>query len=507
LFLIANRYYDLSCGNYATGVCGSSTLLRGLMYKCNGNVNNTVYDFSINNGIIRNVQSTYLIGDNPTSNILSQTVGVSNWTHVLGNNPVKYVHASTPTHTPNALSVNVLAVPMPINAVSCTNPPNFVAQSLANLKAEYAVKEMQYNTYQALYAQLIDGGSTNSLIDNIHEYDLNEVNAIRSKMLGISPFVSNDALYELVNQHVLPLPYLLEVLLANPNATRNESFMRFLANDAPEPLPQFMIDLIENSWSGSSQNEILQQNMSNADADMTALRNEILIRHQTDTIYYNEDSILAWLQKHNSVRSEYEVVEHLLEKADYNQAEQRINTMETKFSLSAFELNEFTLYKEIYNFKKGLKLAQISMNELRESDVATLEGIAAYSQSNIAREMARSILCFFEDICFPVEIEYPSEASNRVAKQVVKKEIASQVKSYPNPADDFVVIEYKLTQGNQAKDLTIFDLTSKQVYQSALKGSVGHHVWHTSELTSGNFVYVVTSTSGEKYSGKIALVK
>jgi len=58
----------------------------------------------------------------------------------------------------------------------------------------------------------------------------------------------------------LPQALYLEICLANPDATKNNDFLIFLQDETANPLPDYMIALIESSWN----NKTLRTDMENA---------------------------------------------------------------------------------------------------------------------------------------------------------------------------------------------------------------------------------------------------
>lgn len=61
---------------------------------------------------------------------------------------------------------------------------------------------------------------------------------------------------------VLPSAMLLEICLANPDATRSDEFSTALQYDIPTPLPQYMLDLIIANWDVETPLTLLESQLS-----------------------------------------------------------------------------------------------------------------------------------------------------------------------------------------------------------------------------------------------------
>ncbi|MBK7295977.1 MAG: hypothetical protein IPI91_04610 [Flavobacteriales bacterium] len=63
-----------------------------------------------------------------------------------------------------------------------------------------------------------------------------------------SPYLSTEALFETVSKNILPNAIVLEICLANPEATSKEGFVKWMEYEAPTPMPEYMLGVIEASW-------------------------------------------------------------------------------------------------------------------------------------------------------------------------------------------------------------------------------------------------------------------
>ncbi|MBK8582732.1 MAG: hypothetical protein IPL86_13180 [Flavobacteriales bacterium] len=77
-----------------------------------------------------------------------------------------------------------------------------------------------YTNSAYLYKQLIDGGSTDEMVEEVEQSWPEEVWALRASLLEKSPYLTVKVLKEMVNKPFLPVAIKAEVCIANPDATK-----------------------------------------------------------------------------------------------------------------------------------------------------------------------------------------------------------------------------------------------------------------------------------------------
>ncbi len=511
-----NSYHNLLIGNDCDYKNADPSGAIGITYRYNTNTGNKRYDFIFQaNAEIKENQSDG--GGNATENIFSQTTGVVNWDHNNGNhNAVTYRYENVINQTPNAASSTFTKqVANPANATACiyakvglSKNDAFQLSDLTGLKSNYDLAELEYNNYKEIYDQLIDAGNTQGTLEDIENNVLSEAMQIRTLMLSRSPYVSEEVLRALVDENSLPPAILLEILAANPDATRNEDFIEYIQFGCPNPLPTYMINIIKATWDGTTIRTVLENNIGDAHEKMSDSRNEILMLYAVEPSIYNDDSIMVWMNKVKTLRNQYSVVEHLLNNKEYENAEELLSTFQTTYKMNEFEKAEYDAYIELYNFKKGLLENDIEINALDSIRLGQLKVIADNTHFSFARDMARNALCFFYHICYPDLVRtLPEETSNKTHPTLSKVEDKKEVTVYPNPAKDYVVFYYNLLHGNAASKLIVTDMLGKLKYKIDITGTQSQHIWDTRNYVNGNYIYTLTTTNGKKYTGKLSIIK
>lgn len=455
-------------------------------------------------------------------NTFSTPSTVSHWHHVAGANsnaPVKYIY-DNPADEPVQNILNV--VTSQGTSVDCSTMSNFGIDKLDeneyeelnitelnSMKSQFYDFESDYNTFYTLYVQLLDNGNTEALVEEIENASIDEQLGTRSDFLALSPYVSQRALKELASAQIVSHPILLEILLENPDATRDENFIKFLEYDMPGPLPAYMIDLVRASWAGprTARNHLLQDINTNIH-QMTILKNHIILTYFLNDTLRSEDSAWAWRQKVPSIRNSYENLEYLLYKGNVSMADSILDSLTVRFKFSARDSIEHAAFLALYTFKKELLSDSIEINQLDSSRIDQLKAIADAEEYTFPRSMARSALCFFYHICYPDTVRELPGGSAKAPPIKKYAEKAKEVEVYPNPAKDYLVCHYSFINiTNAAKAFTISDITGKQVYSIALTGQKGQHIVDTRNYSNGNYIFTLSTSNGEKYSGKFVIQK
>ncbi len=522
-----NTYNNLKIGNDGDMTCANQINdLIGLNYFCNINNGNTDFDFIFQaNPWIRKIQTGTGNNNTSASNTFSDNTinPVISWNHTTGgNDPVNYLN-NTAAPLEDILQttwVNVLPILSP--PTSCTpfyfnvarldssDYKNLTDAELLVLKTQFASFDSAFTVFNTLYVQLLDGGNTESLVEEISNATIAEQLTTRADFLSISPYVTQEALRELGIQQIVSSAIYLEILLANPSSTNSETFISFLENELPNPLPAYMIDLVRVSWTTNQTPRFaLEKNLSYTHNNLTMLKNHIVNTFLLSDSLRSDDSAFTWFQKVPSLRNSYKIIEYLMYHGETSTADSLLDSLAVTYKMSARDSIERAAFINLYNFKKALLADSLEIDQLDSTRKATLIAIADAADYTFPRTMARSALCFFYHICYPDTVRaLPSSNGNKTIPIKKQTEKTREITVYPNPAKEYVVCYYNLvSKSNEAEMFLVSDVTGKQVYKAVLKGAHGQHIWDTRNVGNGNYIYTVITSSGEKYSGKVMIQK
>lgn len=390
------------------------------------------------------------------------------------------------------------------------------AIALAN---NYTASETAYLNLLYTYNQLMDGGSTNALLTQIQQSWSTDAVILRDELLAVSPYLSQEVLRETANNGILPHAMLLTVLMANPDATKDEDFIYFLQNQIPDPLPQYMIDLIVSSWDEGTARTSMENLLAGFSADMANTSNRILTdlymkngldrdTLPTDTTNY-QVQINYWLNRIQTLSAKYDLIENYLRDQEFAMAETILNSIPVNFNLSDRQLEEYTDYQFFYNFRKELIEGE---NDLSSLDASHLETLINFTTGDLnrAKELAKNALCFYYSICSEDNFDEPSgsrlmHSGNAPASvsAIQNKNDSAVVTVSPNPVTDIAVFNYLIPASKDQVVLSIWNVSGKQVASFVLADKQGQLKWFTGNINNGLYYYFVKDGKTRIASGKI----
>jgi hypothetical protein len=525
-----NKFYDLTHANYATGQnranfsCGN---LQGLQWLCNENYSNIGTDLYAlghnSNSGVRLFQGT---SSSPAENLFSTTASTINFNNSTLSPVNYYYHLPITTFNSN----NVIPVPI-TNTNTCPShicAPPCNQQLLAindvnQLYSDYQNAEDDYLNLLYSYNQLMDGGNTNLLLNQMQQNWSSDAIQLRDELLALSPYLSQQVLIDAAKRNILPDAMMLMICLANPDATRSDDFLRFLQYNCPNPLPSFMINLIISSWNSGTIRTEMENILANYNQKMAFTSNKIINDlYQKNTLDVDStdhldttnisNQICYWLNHSQTIEAKYDLVEYYYNQQLFTLAENTLLNIPTNFNLTDDQLTAYNDYTYFYYFKKSHLLNGQNLSELNESDLQTLISFASIRE-NFATALAQNTLCFYYDICR--NDESIESSSNRIAQHVNNSFSFNfeslvnnnSVKVIPNPAIDFANFYYYLESLNGNADLGIYDNTGKLVTSFIITSKIGELKWDISTINNGIYTYQVTCNKTILTNGKLSIKK
>ncbi len=510
-----NKFKDLTYGNISLGDRYESNpghVEHGLKYACNTQDGNTYHMLQFDN------TNTNSGGINKHQNYQYHSVGntfenssIVNYSDIynLSSIPIDYFHSGGITEPVgyNWPMVNVYSV----TANSCyshigeVDDPTNLNDGLSTTKSAYYLLSADYNTVLYNYVNLLDGGNTEEFINELIETWGEGIIALRSQLLSESPFVTTEALHEVAENNMLPPSLLLEVLLANPNATKDLSFLEYLQYEKPNPMSESMIELIQDSWQSDTYRDALERTLSELNRKQNGLCNQIIHSILTDSTRTEYDSIPNWIYKIGTPSSRYDLVEFYLSLNDTTQARAALNAIPNDFSLGDSETRDLYLYDSLFDFIMTLKRNNREINQLDSPEIAKLQVIANALPNSLASQRAQNALCFFYHLCVPHISTVEITENKRRTKTSLKTQ--ESIRVYPNPSHDFITFDYHNMGQAKMNSLVLTDLTGKKFRFENLESSPNQFILDVRNINAGTYIYTIINSIGEKYSGKITIQK
>ncbi|MCO5265986.1 MAG: T9SS type A sorting domain-containing protein [Lentimicrobium sp.] len=338
--------------------------------------------------------------------------------------------------------------------------------------------------------------------DKVLEVNLaspSEALEVRNSILEYSPFVSDTVLKSSINrEELLNNAMIRDIMVANPHSAKSEIIMQEL-DMRLEPMPDYMKDEILEGIFLLSAKELME---AKRDMDMQFYNygfNRLLSVSLTDSIPVPTDTLIALLAADGSAVSLMKQAWLLLENGDTTSALNKWNTISNEILLTEAELSE-------------LSQQQVFMQWLIENqpidtlDTEPLNNFLLYSSPVVsagARGMlvANNLLEYYEPYLEP-DLTKSAEVINPRVKPVLPA--LTYLKVYPNPAKDFITIEYNTYNYKTQGVIEVIDEYGRKVFSRNLNRQFDQIILDTRDFKSGS--YIVRLASGDKYFGNANVI-
>jgi len=527
-----NTMNDLSIGLYAFGTNKGSQLnsTNGLRFLCNKNLNfesnqHDILVLTSSSKITTGGISLHQIGANSTSagNEFSQNPQSTNNSHI--NNlahPFFYFYTGVaqpsnmyyPEYN-NGNNKVILSNLSSSNQNQCLS--NYQAFSIAesNILSPQQVQQLNqtYNSIEYDYVntifvlnQMIDGGNTPALLYEIQETWSSDAWTMRDELISYSPYLSQEALIEAALTGVLPDAMLLDVCIQNPSATMGDEFIEIISHSIPNPLPEYMVNLIISNWETEDARFLLEKSIADKSLSMSTISDLLISDLMSDTIS-RESEIINWLYRRADFSDYLMIVDRYMHNNDNSSAASILSTIQDQFVLNEEQANLIEDYFWFVNFREDLKSENRNFNELTSTEIDLLRQKIEETDNKIS-EFSKNILCYFYDICTEIELPLDIEPrrkkdNNLTSRQALK---LTHLKVYPNPANDYVNFEWKLNSAKN-REIRISTVTGVIIQRHTIKSEEGQWLWDSRNIKEGTYIYELLEENKRIDSGKITVVK
>jgi hypothetical protein len=377
------------------------------------------------------------------------------------------------------------------------------------LLAIYDSTKSSYNALEYNYRQLMDGGSTKELMLAVQGEWKDDVWKIRQEFMRQVPYLSRDILMEVARKNVLPQALFLEICLANPDATKDYGFLKFLQYEIPNPLPAYMIALIESSWSQKTLRTDMESALSAMGSEKDYWLNLLLSNALQDSIQ-NRANIRSLYRDRASYSDYFSMAESYIEENDFDKAFETIYDLtESLPKITAEQEMEISDFKDYIAYRRKLHENSQSIHGL---DSANLEWLITFENTHTGRGrvLAHNILCGLYDICLeelPEKSQAVSYGGAHGGATSASSPSAGKVQVFPNPAKEYASFIWDFGSFDGTAQLSITDQSGRPLLTRALPGAQGQWIWETGSVPSGSYVYSVTANGLQIETGKIVVTK
>ena len=339
-------------------------------------------------------------------------------------------------------------------------------------------EKLAFGNTRYLYELLLDGGSTDEVVVEIQDTWPQDAWTLREYLLVKSPYLSVEALIEMVEKGILPDAMITEILIANPEATQKDGFMDWLQDKSGRPLPEYMAAMVEASWETKTYRTTLEGEMAYHHAEMSQAATLLLERHTMDEDGASPEELRAVWQLVRTPAARYAEALTFMDEGRYNDAATVIAAMPTEHKMKTPETLEQQRMLDLLAFlgpihADGRNNAELNVDEVRDLEV--LRG----SDYDRPATWISNLLCFHYGICrAPLSggTDGPKSLS-RWTTGSLKRTAQAGLLIHPNPADTWVAFTCDLMAPADHAALVVRDMAGREVWRASLQGTQEQAVW------------------------------
>ena len=516
-----NTFNGLLCGNVAVGnnsqAAGSlheRTSPWGLTYTCNANSGNQTDFCVLDDGPFSGIMPQQGSAAKPAGNTFSD----GRWhLHNGGDYQITYYHNSAdPDQAPDPAKLHNVATVATPSANTC--PTHYGGGSVVKSAAEKAALAEDYTSASTVHESLariydskLDGGSTPSETADINTAAPSDLWRLRAKLLGHSPYLSQEALTAAADRHdVFPESVLFEILAANPDELKKDTLIRYM-EQKESPLPQYMTDLLRQMASGTTARTALLAQMGHYAHERDLAAGDIVRSNLNDTLADHAD-LRAWLGNMESLAADRLAVASFVQQRDFGSALALAASLPELYGLQGTELDDHNDCMSLLSLYRTLDGEGRNAQQMTENEAAMVEGIANDGRGT-SRAMAEALLQSLSDDRVPESYcpRLPETAGGRGTAAtpdptLLNKALGFSASLTPNPATTWAAIDYTLPPGAAKATLTLTNTLGVAVMTTELNGSQGQQVLDLRPLAAGVYGYAVRC--GEHVqNGKLVITK
>lgn len=520
-----NSASDLDRAFVGEGVCADvdgDPSISGLQQQCNTNVNNDVnFTSRPANGATPTQQLDHTIRGRqgtPTFSASNTFDGGQHYEIATRADALEYVEysygagqapATYTVQNPNDLDADYMVPVLVTTAIACgTGEPVWIAgggNTHAVARQALTAAKLEYGNLRYQYEQLIDGGSTDQVVEQIVETWPQAVWELRDSLLAKSPFLSTAALMELVNKQV-PEALKAEILIANPDATKKDAFLKWAEVEADYPIPGYLAEAIEASWSEHTYRTVLEENLADKHTRYTQLTYHALKLLQTDSLAPHPDS-LRWVWKQlRTPGARYAESALLLGQGNYAAADSVLDEIGELRELSLREQHMRERMRAYVGVLANANGDGRNAYQLSSIEVDSLEALVGTHYDRPAN-WASNLLCAVYNRCRPPYTGDANAPKSDRSRQRIVQQPATASGAFgvqPNPARNAVALRYDFGTLAGTAIAQIRDAAGRIIATIPLDGLQGQQNCDVSGVAPG--AYVIQYFSGEQVLGNVPFV-
>jgi len=521
-----NTFTNLSFATIAQNRNRNAVTREGLCYKCNKFFDN-YSDISVTKnpnipsqqdfGIAENQGSNSSTPTGPAGNMFDYTPLPSHWDMDNGLAAFNYYYHNG-SHPPfTRLRPDYpqgLITPYPINVpyddeTAC--PSSVIGGGSSEDMDAMASSAENADSINDVLIALVDGGSTETLSEEVVTSTPPEALPTRDELLASSPYVSDTVMQTAIEkEEVLNNAMIRDIMVANPHSAKSEILVDLLENRTV-PMPDYLMAEILQGEDSISGKERLESQKAFWNAERSKHYHNLIRHYRSDTVSgLANDSLIYLLQLRNTFDSWYDLISVYFQRGEYQTGLNVLNSIPVTFSLNEKQQEIHQSFEFLFDIVKKVATDSLTVLNIDSADVQTLMTISNSDQGQVSA-FARNLLLAAGKTTYAEPIFLPEtglKSSKRDKYRGVKTHFDDNLlKVYPNPARTHFIAEYHLQEIGDDCRIEITDIMGKTLKIISITIKDDQKVIPVIDLSQGVYIVTLKNKGKSLQQAKVTLIK
>lgn len=357
---------------------------------------------------------------------------------------------------------------------------------------------------------LVDDGSTDTLRSTVENSTSSQSYDVYQNLLNASPYLSDTVLKTSIEKEDVLLNVMIrDIMIANPQSAKSEELLTTL-DERTDPMPDSMwVEILQGMDTVGAMERLVSELagwMQRSDLYFNALAELFL----NDTINpWASDSLVNLLESDGRLSSGYLLTQYYLDHFNVSEANNVLQDIPSEFSMSERQwmthnevLSLVNLFPQLFNDTVGFLVP--------DSAQAPALVQLADADYNLPGAWARNILVAsgLLDYQEPIVSETTLKSSRRGRFHWTRsRSFTPNMKVFPNPARDFVIVEYHKNDMLDQAILEVLDMKGRKVRSYFLPKTANQQIISFEGLSVGTYLIQIYVNGLPKESCKVVIIR
>jgi len=357
---------------------------------------------------------------------------------------------------------------------------------------------------------LVDEGSTDTMKSSVENSSTGQSYEVYEELMSGSPYLSDTVMKASIEKEdVLPNAMIRDIMVANPHSAKNEELLDAI-DQRNDPMPDSMwVEILEGIDTVGAMERLIGELdgwIQKRDLCFHALAELFLI----DTINeWSPDSLINLLDSDEQLSSHYLLVQYYLNHFTFSEAVSELQNIFSQFNLNDRQsathqkiLSLVSVLPALFTDTTGFLIPDSLQKQ-------TLEQIAE-ADHDLPGAWARNILIASGLVNYhePIVNESTLKSSRKGKYHWTRsRTIDSEIKVFPNPAKDFIIVEYKKSSALDHVHIVFIDAKGIKLRSYLFLKKENQTIIPIHDLPSGIYLIQLLVNGITKESCKIIIIR